>query len=34
MLKPESILITEIKTAALYRMDESSRMIAIALKDI
>ncbi len=34
MLKPESILITEIKAAALYRMDESSRMIAIALKDI
>ncbi|MEA1785307.1 DinB family protein [Arenibacter sp. GZD96] len=34
MRNQESILAEEIKSAALYRMDESSRMIAIALKDL
>lgn len=34
MLNSESILALEIKKAALYRIDESSRMITIALKDI
>lgn len=34
MHNSDSILAEEIKAAALYRMDESSRMIALALADI
>jgi uncharacterized damage-inducible protein DinB len=34
MHNPETMLVAEIKTAALYRMDESSRMIALALSDV
>ena len=34
MFNMESSVAAEIKTAALYRMDESSRMIAISLKDL